>query len=319
MKTQIGTDLKIAIEYLQSGELVAIPTETVYGLAANGTNELAIQKIFEAKGRPKSNPLILHFSNSEAISPYIQDFPKELEKLAELFWPGPLTLLLNKSELVPELITAGNNRVAVRVPAHSVTLELLKNLPFPLAAPSANPYGKISPTKAEHVFNQLSGKIPYILDGGACDKGLESTIVGVENEKLIIYRLGSISIEEIENVLGYKPTIHILSNDAPLTSGMVKHHYAPTTPLFFIDPISEMDKSKSSGFIFFQNDFIGVSNKIILSEIGNLDEAARNLYNAMHIMDSKGFENIYIERFPETELGRTINDRLKRATAKFEK
>ncbi len=319
MKTEIGTDLEIAIEYLQSGELVAIPTETVYGLAANGTNELAIQKIFQAKGRPKSNPLILHFSNSKAISPYIQDFPEELKKIAETFWPGPLTLLLNKSELVPNIITAGHNRVAVRVPAHSVTLELLKNLTFPLAAPSANPYGRISPTKTEHVYNQLNGKIPYILEGGPCNKGLESTIVGVENEKLIIYRLGSISIEDIENVLGFKPEVNINADETPLTSGMVKHHYAPTTPLFFIDSIEEIKKNESSGFIFFKNDFLDVSNKIILSENGNLDEAARNLYNAMHTMDSKGFEKIYIERFPETELGRTINDRLKRATAKFEK
>ncbi|MBM3186046.1 MAG: threonylcarbamoyl-AMP synthase [Bacteroidetes bacterium] len=318
MKTEIGTDLKIAIEQLQKGELVAIPTETVYGLAADGTNNLAIHKIFEAKGRPKTNPLILHFSNSEAISPYIKDFPKELEKLAELFWPGPLTLLLNKSNLVPDIITSGHDRVAVRVPAHSITLDLLKNLPFPLAAPSANLYGKISPTKTEHVFNQLKGKIPYILEGGPCNKGLESTIVGMENEKLIIYRLGSISVEDIENVLGFKPKVNINSNETPLTSGMVKHHYAPTTPLFFIDSINDIDKTNSYGFIFFQNDFMGVSNKIILSETGNLNEAARNLYNAMHTMDSQGFEKIYIERFPENELGRTINDRLKRATAKFE-
>jgi L-threonylcarbamoyladenylate synthase len=319
VKTEIGIDLNYATKLLNSGELVVIPTETVYGLAANGTNELAIQKIFEAKERPKSNPLILHFSNFEAIPPYIQDFPAELKKLTETFWPGPLTLLLKKSELVPDIITAGQDRVAVRVPAHPVTLELLNQLSFPLAAPSANTYGKISPTKTEHVFNQLNGKIPYILEGGLCNKGLESTIVGMENEKLIIYRLGSISVEDIEKVIGFKPEVNINSENTPLTSGMVKHHYAPTTPLYFIDSLKEIDKSKSSGFIFFQNDFIGVSNSIILSEEGNLDEAARNLYNAMHMMDSQGFKNIYIERFPESELGRTINDRLNRATAKFEK
>jgi len=178
--TLIGTEFKKAIELLKNGELVAIPTETVYGLAANGTNERAIIKIYEAKGRPKTNPLILHFPNSEAILPYVLDFPEELKKLADVFWPGPLTLLLKKSELVPDIITAGQDRVAVRVPAHSVTLELLNNLSFPLAAPSANSYGKISPTKTEHVFNQLNGKIPYILEGGQCNKGLESTIVGME-------------------------------------------------------------------------------------------------------------------------------------------
>ncbi|MFY7668309.1 MAG: L-threonylcarbamoyladenylate synthase [Crocinitomicaceae bacterium] len=319
MKTEIGTDLNRVIELLQSGELVAIPTETVYGLAANGTNELAIQKIFEAKGRPKSNPLILHFSNFEAIPPYIQDFPAELKKLAETFWPGPLTLLLNKSELVPNIITAGHNRVAVRVPAHSVTLELLKTLPFPLAAPSANPYGKISPTKAEHVFNQLNGKIPYILDGGPCIKGLESTIIGMENNAMIIYRLGSISIEQIEQIIGYKPITRLSSEEAPLTSGMVKYHYAPSTPLYFIESIKEIDTSVSSGFIFFQNDFIDVENKIILSETGNLNEAAQRLYDSLHLMDSKELKQIYIERFPDTDLGITINDRLNRATAKFTK
>jgi L-threonylcarbamoyladenylate synthase len=317
VKTEIGTDLNQVIELLQSGELVAIPTETVYGLAANGTNELAIQKIFEAKNRPTSNPLILHFPNEEAIMPYVEEFPEVLRELTEKFWPGPLTVLLNKSELVPDRITAGHNRVAVRVPAHSVTLELLKNLPFPLAAPSANPYGNISPTKAEHVFHQLSGKIPYVLDGGSCNKGLESTIVGMENEKLVIYRLGSISTEQIEGVWGYKPTIHQSSEEAPLTSGMVKYHYAPSTPLYFIESINEIDTSVSSGFIFFQNDFIDVENKIILSETGNLNEAAQRLYDSLHLMDSKELKQIYIERFPDTGLGITINDRLNRATAKF--
>ena len=265
MKTEIGTDLKKAIELLQAGELVTIPTETVYGLAANGTNELAVHKIFEVKGRPKTNPLILHFPNSDAILPYVQDFPEELQKLAKSFWPGPLTLLLKKSELVSNLITAGHDRVAVRVPVHPVTLELLEQLPFPLAAPSANSYGKISPTKAEHVFNQLNGKIPYILDGGPCIKGLESTIIGLENNVMIIYRLGSISIEQIEQIIGYKPIIRLSSEEAPLTSGMVKYHYAPSTPLYFIESINEIDTSVSSGFIFFQNDFIDVENKIILS------------------------------------------------------
>jgi L-threonylcarbamoyladenylate synthase len=319
VKTEIGSDINYAAELLKTDQIVAIPTETVYGLAANGTNEEAIQKIFEAKGRPKSNPLILHFPDIAAILPYVKEFPEELRNLAEKFWPGPLTVLLKKSILVPDLITAGHGRVAVRVPAHKLTLELLNKLSFPLAAPSANLYGKISPTRSKHVLNQLKGMIPYILEGGACQKGLESTIVGIENEQLIIYRLGSISIEAIEQVLGYKPLVHLSQEEAPLTSGMVKHHYAPSTPIYFIDSMIEIDKSETSGYIFFQNDFIGVSNKTILSEKGKLDEAAQKLYEALYLMDSKGLKKIYIERFPETELGRTINDRLKRATAKFEK
>jgi L-threonylcarbamoyladenylate synthase len=319
VKTEIGSNVNIAKELLQSGEPVVIPTETVYGLAANGTDEDAIQKIFEVKGRPTSNPLILHFPNYEAILPYIIDFPEELKKLAINFWPGPLTVLLKKSLLVSNLITAGHERVAVRIPSHPITLDLLKKLSFPLAAPSANPYGKISPTKTEHVYNQLNGKIPYILEGGPCKKGLESSIVGMENGELVVYRFGSISIEEIEKILGYMPSVYIHSDDAPLTSGMVKYHYAPNTPIYFLDSVTEIDKSKNSGFIFFKNDFLGVTNKFILSESGDLSEAAQKIYDSMHAMDIKGFEKIYIERFPDTELGRTINDRLIRATAKFEK
>jgi L-threonylcarbamoyladenylate synthase len=317
VNTIIGTDIVHAAQLIKSGEVVAIPTETVYGLAANGINEHAIEKIFEAKGRPLSNPLILHFPNNQSITPYIVDFPVQLKKLASKFWPGPLTLLLNKSNLVPNIITAGHDRVAVRVPSHKLTLELLNHLNFPLAAPSANLYGNISPTKSEHVFNQLNEKISYILEGGACNKGLESTIVGMQDEKIIVYRLGSISLEEIEEEIEQKALIQISSDESPLTSGMVKHHYAPSTPLYFINSDTTLYESDSSGFIFFQNDFLNVEHKFILSENGNLNEAAHKLYDALHLMDSKKFKRIFIEHFPENQLGRTINDRLKRATSKF--
>jgi L-threonylcarbamoyladenylate synthase len=315
--TEVGSDLKKAIDLIKEGQIVAIPTETVYGLAANGLNELAIQKIFEAKERPKSNPLILHFSTPESILPYVLDFPDDLLKLAKVFWPGPLTVLLKKSASVPNIITANQEQVAVRIPSHPIALELLNQLKFPLAAPSANLYGKISPTKSTHVFDQLNGKIPYIIEGGDCSKGLESTIIGMKNEKITVYRLGSISVEAIENILGYQPSIHIYADGAPQTSGMVKHHYAPTTPLYFMDSTKELDTSTSSGFIFFKNDFIHVENKVILSESGDLEEAARKLYDTLHLMDSKAFQRIYVERFPESELGTTINDRLKRASLKF--
>ncbi len=319
MKTKVGSDLDYAIKLLNDEEIVAIPTETVYGLAANGLKETAIRKIFEAKGRPLTNPLILHFPNTEAILPFILELPEELKKITDKFWPGSLTVLLEKSNLVPDIITAGHQRVAVRIPNHSITLDLLSRLNFPLAAPSANPYGKISPTKSEHVLKQLAGKIPYILEGGFCNKGLESTIVGMEGNQVAIYRLGCISIEQIQKIIGYEPKLQITSENSPLTSGMVKHHYAPSTPLLFLDSDFKINNAKKTGFIFFQKDFIGVENKIILSVNGNLEEAAQNLYDALHSMDSEKLDLIYIERFPETELGRTINDRLKRATAKFEK
>jgi L-threonylcarbamoyladenylate synthase len=319
MITNTGTDSKTAIALLKKGEVVAIPTETVYGLAANGLDENAIKKIFEAKKRPITNPLILHFPDLKSINPYVTDFPAELKNLAAIFWPGPLTILLEKSDLVPDIITAGQKRVAVRVPAHSKTLELLKMLEFPLAAPSANPYGMISPTKAEHVLKQLTGKIPYVLDGGECKNGLESTIIGIENNELVIYRLGSISIEQIEETIGKTVLIKTHAETIPVTSGMVKHHYAPSTPLFFIEEKLELEESDNDGFIFFKEDFICVTEKIILSPSGNLEEAAQKLYDALHLMDQKKFNRIFIEKFPEFGLGRSINDRLNRATAKFEK
>ncbi len=320
METIVGNDCNQARLLLEKGEVVAIPTETVYGLAANGLNELAIHKIFEVKGRPLSNPLILHFSSKEAIKPYVLDFPPILEKLADYFWPGPLTLLLAKSSLVPEIITAGLDRVGVRVPAHPLVQELLQRLSFPLAAPSANLYGMISPTQATHVYNQLQGKIPYILDGGACENGIESTIVGLENEQVIVYRLGGISLEQLSNVIGYLPQLKNHSENQPLTSGMVKHHYAPNTPFAYLEADFVFEENKKDGFILLKDNRpeIPITQKYILSETGDLKEAAQKLYAAMHFMDQKHCSKLYIEKFEEVGLGISMNDRLNRATKKFE-
>jgi len=321
METIVGNDCNQARILLENGEVVSIPTETVYGLAANGLNETAVLKIFEAKGRPLSNPLILHFKSKEAIKPYVLDFPPILEKLADYFWPGPLTLLLVKSSLVPEIITAGLDRVGVRVPAQPLVKELLQSLNFPLAAPSANLYGMISPTQASHVYKQLQGKIPYVLDGGACENGIESTIVGLENEQVIVYRLGGISLEQIANIIGYMPQLKNHSESQPLTSGMVKHHYAPNTPFAFLKQDFVFEENKNDGFILFKDNHqeIPITQKYILSETGDLNEAAQKLYAAMHFMDQKLFSKLYIERFEEIGLGISMNDRLNRATKKFEK
>lgn len=317
METGLGNDLDLAITLLEKGEVVAIPTETVYGLAANGLNDSAIQKIFTAKNRPLTNPLILHFPDIDAILQYVDEFPAELQKLTSELWPGPLTILLKKSKLVPDIITAGQDRVAVRIPSHPITLELLKKLNFPLAAPSANPYGMISPTKPQHVLQQLSGRISYILDGGECKKGLESTIIGVENGEIILYRFGSISVETIENITNQKVIVKNHSENIPVTSGMVKHHYAPSTPLYFIDEHKINIDKENDGFIFFKEDFLGVNHKIILSESGDLEEAAQRLYDSLHLMDHKNYRKILIDKFPNIGLGRSINDRLQRATSKF--
>ncbi|MFM6935296.1 MAG: L-threonylcarbamoyladenylate synthase [Flavobacteriales bacterium] len=319
MKTSIGTDIQKAISLLQQGETVAIPTETVYGLAADGTNEDAVLKIFEAKGRPTSNPLILHFASLEAIQPYVSEFPAELLSLAQIFCPGPLTFILPKSSLVPALITAGQETVAVRIPAHPMTLKLLESLDFPIAAPSANRYGGISPTTASHVHSQLDERIPYILDGEACETGLESTIVGLADQKVIVYRLGGISVEQLTEVLGYVPEVKNELHHGIVTSGMVKYHYATETPLFFLHHEKESFTAQD-GFILFsrlENHHLPITRTFFLSEDGDLSEAARNLYAALHEMDQHGFQRVFIEAFPMIGLGKTMNDRLKRATAKF--
>jgi L-threonylcarbamoyladenylate synthase len=317
--TNIGTDIKKAAAILKLGECVAVPTETVYGLAANGTSPNALKKIFSTKKRPQSNPLILHFPSVERLIPYIQSFPPELMRLADYFWPGPLTLLLPKSSNVPELVTAGNERVAVRVPNHEIFLRLLNDVDFPLAAPSANLYGQLSPTCAEHVRHQLGENVAYILDGGECQNGLESTIVGEENGEVFVYRLGSISVEEISEVLGRAPLLsNALKGENIVASGMVKHHYAPVTPLFFYDvsiPVVDGDV-----YIFFNQSkpHIQIESQLVLSERGDLKEAASKLYAALHFMDTKQCKRIFIERFPEVGLGNSMNDRLERATYKFE-
>ena len=319
MKTIIGTTIQEAIHLLKSGELVAIPTETVYGLAANGCNTAAVKKIYEAKNRPNSNPLILHFASSEKIHPYVLDFPQELLNLANKFWPGPLTILLKKSELVPNEITANQELVAVRVPNHPLLNAILRELDFPLAAPSANLYGMVSPTKAEHVLQDLNGKIPYILDGGSCENGLESTIISLHEMKVIVYRLGSISLEDLTAELSYTPELKNTSEKQVITSGMVEHHYAPKTPFFFFDETIIDYSEKNNGFIFFKDQYsiIEDSNKIILSKSGDLKEAAANLYDAIIEMDKREFTALFIERLPDFGLGKTMNDRLNRSTLKF--
>lgn len=318
VNTEIGQDIERAISLLKDGESVAIPTETVYGLAADATNEDAVMKIFEAKGRPTSNPLILHFASIESIYPYVTEFPETLLKLAIHFSPGPITFILPKSSLVPSIITAGQETVAVRVPEHQMTLALLRSIDFPIAAPSANRYGGISPTTAEHVRRQLDGQIPYILNGGACQTGLESTIVGLADGKVIVYRLGGISIELLSESLGYVPEVKNELHHGVRTSGMVKYHYATETPLYFMEAKQDTYED-SDGFIFFtKNNHVEKSTQyFFLSEDGDMNEAAKNLYAALHDMDQKGFQRIFIEAFPSDGLGKTMNDRLKRATAKF--
>lgn len=200
--TKISKDILKAVEILNREDVVAIPTETVYGLAGNIYSEKAIKKIFQLKQRPLFNPLIVHVHSLAQAEEIVTQIPEKARLLAKAFWPGSLTLILPKKDTVPDLVTAKKDTVAVRIPGHPVTLELLKNLNFPLAAPSANPFGSISPTQASHVANYFEDGLSLILDGGNCENGIESTIIGFEDDKPVLYRLGSIALEEITNEVG---------------------------------------------------------------------------------------------------------------------
>lgn len=319
MKTIIGTDISIAQQLLEQGNLVAIPTETVYGLAANALNDDAVLKIFEAKNRPQFNPLIVHTHSWAAAQEFVKNVPQIAHSLAAKFCPGPLTFLLEKEHNISDLLTAGSNFVAVRIPNHQVALDLLSKLSFPLAAPSANQFGYISPTTAQHVLDSLDSKIPYILNGGNTSVGLESTIIGFDkNENVIVHRVGGISIEDIEKHIG-KTVIWAAKNEEnkPQTSGQLKSHYAPNTPLIIgnIETLHQDYLGKKIGLISLANSYpqLQFEERMLLSPSNNLHEAAQNLFSFLRKIDQMQLNIILVESLPNVGLGRAINDRLQRA------
>lgn len=313
-----GTDVHVAAACLRRDELVAIPTETVYGLAGNALSPTAVSKIFAVKNRPQFNPLIVHLHRWEQVPEYVRDIPEKAQVLAEAIWPGPLTLLLPKKPVIPDLVTAGSPWVGIRIPRHPLTQELLGLLDFPLAAPSANPFGYISPTSAGHVARQLGAQIAYILDGGPTDIGLESTIVRVEpTGEVILHRLGGVSLEMLEHLVG--PLTQDRHATQPVASGMLKAHYAPRTPLVLgdIDALLTQWKDNAVGILSFSRHIPGVApaHQRQLSPNRDLTEAASRLFSALHELDEMGLPVILAEPFPEKGLGRAINDRLARAAA----
>ncbi|MBE9463071.1 L-threonylcarbamoyladenylate synthase [Dyadobacter subterraneus] len=312
----IGKDIRLAKEFLQKGQLVAIPTETVYGLAGNALDEKAVLSIFETKNRPSFDPLIVHTDSVEKLSLLVSDIPEAALILAQKFWPGPLTLLLPKKSAIPDLVTSGLDTVAVRIPDHPLTLDLLRALEFPLAAPSANPFGYISPTNAQHVEQQLGEKIPYIMDGGECGIGIESTIIGFVDGIPTIYRLGGLSIEDIESAVGGVALMaHSSSN--PQAPGMLKSHYAPKKPFFLTERNDFPVHADGFGYLLFDKYIEGIDqkNQRILSPTSNLKEAAHNLFAYLRELDAQSLSQIWAEPVPDNDLGRAINDRLKRAAA----
>jgi L-threonylcarbamoyladenylate synthase len=318
---EITQDIARVAAALRNGQLAAIPTETVYGLSGNALDQRAVAGIFEAKQRPSFDPLIMHLPDIRAASRYVTSFPDVLQTLAERFWPGPLTLLLPRTPVVPDLVTSGLPRVALRVPSHPVALALLQQLDFPLAAPSANPFGYISPTSAAHVQAQLGDRIPLILDGGPCSVGIESTIVGMEDGSPCIYRLGGLAIDDIETVAG-PVKIQAHSSSRPAAPGLLEQHYAPATPFLVGDRTALARDYLAQGLrvaaLGYQAPIADVpeQDQRLLSPAGDLREAASNLFAALREMDALGADVIVAELLPEQGLGLAINDRLRRAAAR---
>lgn len=314
----ISKDISKAVVLLNDEQVIAIPTETVYGLAGNIFSEKAINSIFSTKKRPFFNPLIVHIPSVDYLPKIVTQIPKKAKLLADAFWPGPITLVLKKKSIIPDKITAGKDTVAVRIPNHSVTLELLNRLDFPLAAPSANPFSSISPTTAKHVENYFKDSIKMVLDGGPCTSGIESTIIGFENDEPIIYRLGSTSIEAIEDVVG-KIRIMNTKEVAPEAPGMLERHYAPKTKTILSKNVMETLKHYKGmriGVITFKNEInnANVTTQIVLSNEGDMAFAASRLYDSLHQLDHKDLDIIIAEIFPDFGLGKSVNDRLERAT-----
>lgn len=312
-----------AVDFLRQDKVVAIPTETVYGLAANAFSETAILSVFETKGRPSYNPLIVHIAEHERLADLVSTFLDNAKILADKFWPGPLTLLLPKSNRVSDRITAGKSTVAIRMPSHPIAQDLLNKLDFPLVAPSANRFKHISPTKPSHVFDSLGAGVP-IIDGGECKLGLESTIVGFDTHNTpVVYRQGSISLESLKEVL---PETYLLNEESDseksiVAPGMIKRHYAPNTPLRIVDSIeSHLEE-------FGNLNKIGVIYKtetkphklarqtLALSREGDLNEIAEKLYAAFHQIDKQNLDYLIIEPFENIGLGRTLNDKIGRASS----
>jgi len=325
MQTDTGPDLDRAAALLRAGELVAIPTETVYGLAGDGTRETTLRQIFAVKNRPLHNPLILHFGRVEDLRTYVRQVPAAAETLLARFSPGPLTLLLPRDPArVPDLVTAGLAEVAVRLPAHPLTRELLARLDFPLAAPSANPFGYISPTTAAHVVGQLGGRIPYVLDGGPCAAGIESTVVGFGPQgEPVVYRPGVITLEALRAVVPATRLRTAQEVAAPASSpGLLPFHYAPRTPLRLFGPglqdVPAFDPA-TTGAIVLREPLLGLppARQVVLSPgRGDLAEAAHGLYAALHQLDQLGLRLLLAERLPDTGLGAALNDRLGKAAAR---
>ncbi len=307
----VGRNIQIAANLIKEGKLVAFPTETVYGLGANALDPLAVAKIFEMKERPSFDPLIVHIAERDDIERLTGKTDERIFQIIDRFWPGPLTLVLPKSEIVPDITTSGLSTVGIRMPDSEIALELIRTSGCPIAAPSANKFGRISPTTADHVRKQLYG-VDYILDGGNTKVGIESTIISLSDKGFQVLRNGIVTREEIEEILPYDDTVQSKDVVAP---GMLKSHYSPAKKMIISDGknIHAIDKSKA-GFLSFSGTQEEDYKKVIrLTENKDLKEYAVNMFAAMHELEESEVEIIVAEPVPEKGIGMAIMDRLKKA------
>jgi len=311
--------IEIAAQIIRNGGLVAFPTETVYGLGANALNPIAVAKIFELKERPFFDPLIVHIASIDDLHTLTENADRNVIRLAEKFWPGPLTIVLPKSKLVPDILTSGLDTVGIRMPDNEIALKLIRAANCPIAAPSANKFGNLSPVSAEHVKKQLPN-VDYVLDGGNTSVGIESTIVSIEGNVCTLLRPGVITIADIENALPNTFVFNAEKPDKLIAPGLLKSHYSPVKPLYII--YKEMIQiPESSGLIVHgKKDLILTASKIIYTTLTyNHLEIAANLFSALHAMeDDENIKQIFIEPVPELGLGLAIMDRIKKAAYKYQ-
>jgi L-threonylcarbamoyladenylate synthase len=308
-------NIRKAAKVIRDGGLVAFPTETVYGLGADALNPIACAKIFEAKKRPFFDPIIVHVSSVEQARTLFQAIPEQAEILISQFWPGPLTLVIPKTAIVPDIVTAGLDTVAVRMPSHHVAAALVQAAGTPIAAPSANLFQQLSPTTAEHVREQLGDSVDIILDGGPATIGVESTILKV-GEPPVLLRPGGLPLEAIEEVIG-PVKVAPSSTENPEAPGQMKTHYAPRTPLMILRDPAQWPADARVGYLAFATPAaeINVDALEILSPTGDLREAAANLFACLHRLDAAGTDIILAEPVPEEGLGRAIMNRLQKAAS----
>jgi L-threonylcarbamoyladenylate synthase len=304
-----------AVATLRAGDVVVFPTETVYGLGADVFNPYAVAKIFEIKRRPRFDPLIVHISARDSMYDIAEHVPSLAMRLVDRFWPGPLTIILRKKEKIPGIVTAGLSTVGIRMPSHPVALKLIEVFGGPIAAPSANPFGYLSPTRVKHVMKSFKDRVPLVLDGGNSLFGIESTIVSIDDDRITIHRHGAIPAEEIRNM--GEPVEDKVKGDICEAPGQLPYHYAPTKPLRIVNNAGEVTLRESSFLGFRETESKPPSRHIrYLSRSGDMREAASNFFSCLIDLDLEDIDVIYAERIPEHGLGKAMMERLKKASKK---